>query len=145
MCIRDSAYRVITDKIQCAIAPSQTRTYKAVGLCSFESAEDFKLTPTKPQDVLYALIVVSKIIEVCPNSLELFVEKVEHICPSDYDKMKRIILGIGSVAKSIQYSKENARVPWSSSPSTPWSQRKCRKLSACPTDESLPSLSLIHI
>ena len=137
-----NAYRVITENILdpfLANGSNQNAVLRAVGLCTFESAEDFKMTPPRNSATgYYCLAIVAKVMPAtCSHSLvskpcyDVFVERLQPIEESDREMVQKLMAALIKVATNATWGEENLR--------TPWTQRKCKRLSNWPNDESIKS------
>ena len=141
-----NAFRVVTDNLTDPFLTNvaeQHACIRAVGLCNFENADDFKIAKTNTTAGSLALAIIGKVSQGTPtdgqkSSYDIYIDKVQQIEESQWENVKRLMLAMIKLTTKVTWSEEYMRTPWNKrSPETPWTMKKCRKLSACPTDRSV--------
>ena len=140
-----NAYRVVTDNLADPFLSSvaeQHACIRAVGLCSFETADEFKIAKKTTSAGSLALAIIGKVSQGIATdeqkpSYDIYIDKVLPIEHEQCETVKKLMLAMMKLTTNVAWGAENMRTPWSRSPQTPWTQKKCRRLGACPTDVSI--------
>ena len=131
----------LTDPFLSSVA-EQHACIRAVGLCTFETADEFKIAKKTTSAGSLALAIIGKVSQGIPTdgqkpSYDIYIDKVQPIEEPQCETVKKLMLAMMKLTTNVAWSDENMRTPWNRSPQTPWTQKKCRRLGACPTDVSI--------
>lgn len=141
--LREGAYRLVTHQVKCALDDLDTSTYTITSMCTETSLRQFDLTPprsgNKRQAALLVLTSVSAVEASVPTS---FACQSMHLLSSDEIPLAlQLMKGLLYVAGRNVNEGTCKRPAWQSLESSPVERfAKCRKLSNCPTDASLPDV-----
>ena len=136
--LENDIFRVVTDDVM-DLADSDTGKvdFTLTGLCTKDGLADFKIdAPRGGKKLQAALVIVSSVAEKTAQTQKtLYLEAVQLISAEDVENVKRCVVKLITHAESMDVASSKRAAP---DPKKFLEQpKKCRRLSACPTDASL--------
>ena len=143
-----SGFRVLTKNVRdCdpwGIASSPTDVFQGqlASICTVENLTEYTLMPPRPGEPQHALVVISNVTDAAAGGAgaTVTVEHVEQVGASAVADVAKMLRKLGTLARAMPAASDGTQETqhWQSQESTPWTQRKARRLAMTPTDASIP-------
>ena len=123
--------------------------FEMVAICTEHNLTDYKMAPPRNGGVQYALLVISSARETQatgasePRRKTFQVERIQTIETVDIEAYREMLAKLAYTRSEFTFAgTKRDRSAWANEPATPLSSgKKVRRLSASPTDASLPDLN----